>query len=59
VHKFGTRHQAAIGISEQTDAFVIIVSEETGKISTVKNGLIHEDISVDILSQKLHDETGE
>lgn len=59
VHEFGTRHQAGIGISEQTDAFVILVSEETGKISTVKNGLIHEDISIDILSQKLHDETGE
>ena len=57
--KYGTRHQAGIGISEQTDAFVIIVSEDTGKISTVKNGVIHEDVSIDILSQTLIDELEE
>jgi len=56
VQKYGTRHQAGIGISEQTDAFVIIVSEETGKISTAKNGMINEDISIDILTQRLRDE---
>jgi diadenylate cyclase len=54
--KYGTRHQAGIGISEQTDAFVIIVSEDTGKISTVKSGVINEDVSIDILSQALIDE---
>ncbi|MHA7058544.1 diadenylate cyclase CdaA [Aquimarina sp. M1] len=36
--RFGLRHRAAIGISEKTDAVVLIVSEETGKISYVKNG---------------------
>ncbi|MGC9336867.1 MAG: diadenylate cyclase CdaA [Candidatus Cloacimonadia bacterium] len=56
VQKYSTRHQAGIGISEQTDAFVIIVSEETGKISTAKNGMINEDISIDILTQRLRDE---
>ena len=37
---YGLRHRAAIGISEITDALVVIVSEETGKISFVKNGEI-------------------
>ena len=37
---FGLRHRAAIGMSEVTDVFIIIVSEETGQISTVKNGQI-------------------
>ena len=37
---YGTRHRAAIGISEITDAIVLVVSEETGKISIVKRGQI-------------------
>ena len=37
---YGTRHRAAIGISEVTDAVVVVVSEETGKISIVKRGQI-------------------
>jgi uncharacterized protein (TIGR00159 family) len=36
--RFGLRHRAAIGISNQTDALVLVVSEETGKISYIKNG---------------------
>jgi DNA integrity scanning protein DisA with diadenylate cyclase activity len=36
--RFGLRHRAAIGISMQTDAVVLIVSEETGKLSYIKNG---------------------
>ena len=36
--KFGMRHKAAIGISEETDADVIVVSEETGDVSFVKQG---------------------
>ena len=54
--KLGTRHQAGIGISDLTDAFVIIVSEYSGKISTVKNGIINEDVLIDILAQALIDE---
>lgn len=55
--KFGTRHLAAIGISEQTDAFVIVVSEETGRISVVKNGDIFTSLSLDELSQRIKDAT--
>ena len=42
----GTRHRAGIGISEQSDAVIVIVSEETGAISVVKNGVLERDISV-------------
>lgn len=42
----GTRHRAGIGLTEQSDAVVVIVSEETGAISVVKNGTIERDISV-------------
>lgn len=40
--KIGTRHRAAIGLSEETDAVILVVSEETGKISLVTNGEILE-----------------
>lgn len=45
--KFGTRHRAAIGLSEQTDAVTLIVSEETGDISISHRGNILNDITVD------------
>jgi len=45
----GLRHRAAVGVSEQTDAFVIVVSEETGRISTATRGKLAEGISADDL----------
>lgn len=47
--ELGTRHRAATGISEVTDALTIIVSEETGNISCTKNGELHRDIKQDDL----------
>ena len=38
--KYGTRHRAAIGISEETDAVVLVVSEETQEISVVRHGAL-------------------
>ena len=41
-HQYGTRHRAAIGVTEQTDAISVVVSEETGSISIARNGrMVH------------------
>lgn len=47
---FGTRHRAAIGISEQSDAFTIVISEETGHISVTINRQIDYNISKESLN---------
>lgn len=49
----GTRHRAALGISEKSDAFVIVVSEETGAISTCEGGVISRFLDADTLRKKL------
>lgn len=49
----GTRHRAGVGISENTDAFTIIVSEETGKISVTDSGKLYRNISGDELKKML------
>lgn len=48
--EFGTRHRAALGISEMSDAVALVVSEETGKISVAVNGDMLRNLSVSSLS---------
>lgn len=50
---FGTRHRAAIGISKESDAIAIVVSEETGKISVAKDGTLLADLKEDALKKIL------
>ncbi len=49
----GTRHRAAVGISEVSDAFTVIVSEETGDISVTFDGKLRRDISNEIFEELL------
>lgn len=51
--ELGTRHRAAIGISEVTDAITIVVSEETGGISLTINGDLHRDLSLEEFEVRL------
>ncbi|WP_342429177.1 diadenylate cyclase CdaA [Neobacillus sp. FSL H8-0543] len=45
--ELGTRHRAALGVSEVTDSITVIVSEETGNISLTKNGELHRNLTLD------------
>lgn len=51
--ELGTRHRAAIGISKESDAIAIVVSEETGKISIAKDGTLIADVKEDTMKKIL------
>jgi len=54
--QLGTRHRAAIGITEETDAIAVVVSEETGAISLAIAGQIERELTVDQLRERLGSE---
>jgi len=59
LRKMGTRHRAAIGVTEGTDALAVVVSEETGQISIAWRGELESDVSLDRLRERLtHHSTG-
>ena len=51
--ELGTRHRAAIGMSKESDSIVVVVSEETGKISVAKDGTLIADVREDVLKKIL------
>jgi diadenylate cyclase len=61
--QLGTRHRSGLGISEQADVVVVIVSEETGSVSIAENGILYRGLTPAVLRKELKDrltlETGE
>ncbi len=51
--ELGTRHRAAIGISKESDSIVVVISEETGKMSVAKDGALIADVREDVLKKIL------
>lgn len=51
----GIRHRAAVGLSECSDALILVVSEETGQISLVREGRMQRDANMDELKEQIHE----
>ncbi len=56
--ELGSRHRAGVGMSQETDAVVLIVSEETGDISIAERGHLYRKLNLDQLRRTLHDLLG-
>ncbi len=54
--KLGTRHRAALGVAEETDAIALVVSEETGRISIAVDNHLHYNLTLEEFKLKLLDE---
>ncbi|MEM6734538.1 MAG: diadenylate cyclase CdaA [Bacteroidota bacterium] len=52
--QYGLRHRAGLGMSENTETLIIVVSEETGQISTMKNGALNHNISTQELRRQIN-----
>tara|TARA_R110002050_G_scaffold60671_2_gene134546 strand:- start:1017 stop:1832 length:816 start_codon:yes stop_codon:yes gene_type:complete len=55
---FGTRHRAAVGISETNNVFVLVVSEETGRVSIARNGILTSGLTIQKLRAEMEEAFG-
>jgi len=53
LRRMGTRHRAAIGVTEETDSLAIVVSEETGQIAIASRGDVEPDVSLERVQERL------